>query len=486
MSNVSLLTKNDKKGLKDEREKECIAKIIKVANTTKWDVIDRDGDLCLIHYNEGVSLHHYAELRGYIVDVRAKHIVAIAPPTPIVAVVDELRKEQGKYHITDVAGVDHVFKEDQVLHLGRAFEGVIIRVFKHRGKVYFSTHKKLDCSKSHWANSPVFLDCYKEAQGPTAEELFDTNCEYSPYYYTFLVVHPGLLACTKQQVTVPYIVYLGCTSEWTTCSLYKNVEKEPKYKPTVLSDVGRRVDKPCIHVPAELSLADANRFLNTGYYPAIVHKDRRLNYGESCIIHYVDRNNKVKSLTIHGPSFHWRYTMRENSQSNYSRFLSLTTDVADECTHQQWVKKYADRYILFKHMKREEAIAQVRAGNTNLVFLQENKDVPYSPVSHEDRLTVVWLNYMYTVPHAQRLEVCGFIDKYLENKKELKEWLVAQIKRGPYLGMPERLVHIMKHCKNCRQPLHKSVDYIVDREYGESFNRLLKEMKRRKIEEAKN
>src|SRR5690606_30349517 len=92
------------------------------------------------------------------------------------------------------------------------FEGVVLRFLKYKGKVYNITHRKINPIKSHWGSSGNFLDIYKLANGPSAEQLFDESKPNSSTVYNFLVVDSALLVGTRQKVHSPYVVLLS-TSE---------------------------------------------------------------------------------------------------------------------------------------------------------------------------------------------------------------------------------------------------------------------------------
>jgi hypothetical protein len=498
MESVTELTIAEERELNLAKIKGVIAQMLQVPDDSHWGIEDHDENgLYLAHYSKGASLHHYGDIRGVVVDPKARIIVANAPPTPILACVNKLQvEEDGNFIIRDDLGIDHKFAPDQVIGQARAFEGVIIRAFKYNKRVYFAGHKKLNCEKSHWAQSPGFLDCYKGANGPKPEELFSPDCDYSPFYYTFLVVHPELIACTKQDVIYPYIVYLGCNNEWTECPSYTNVEKEPFYKPKKLTDVGAKVKWPCMHQPPQRTLLECNQFITQGYYPAVLHKDSRLDYGESCIIHY-KQGNKVRALTIVGPSFYWRYRMRDGAWRNYTRFLSLITDAMDKCRDEEWVQKYKSKYIFFRKMSPQQIEKEILRHPIYLDFIKETDDKPYTPKGVDERIVLIWMNYLYHLPTGQREDARTFIQRYNEDKAKLHEWIMHILHTPPVEPPSRRLEAILKYIRDtkpevtsrrggrrggrvARENKHHTVasklKFILDHEDGSSFNRLVHEM----------
>ena len=117
------------------------------------------------------------------------------------------------FHLTDEFEVEHVVNpKNTIFKLG--FEATVMRVYKHDGKVYHSTHRRLDASRSRWGASITFGDMYVQLGGPSNDVLFDEKKAYSPFCHIFLMVHPDILIATKANVGTGYLVYLGPKKMW--------------------------------------------------------------------------------------------------------------------------------------------------------------------------------------------------------------------------------------------------------------------------------
>lgn len=69
--------------------------------------------------------------------------------------------------------------------------GTVIRIMYYEGKVIFSTHRNADARTGRWGSDVTFLQMYQEAGGFPLEKMFDETKLYSPYLYSFMVMHPS-------------------------------------------------------------------------------------------------------------------------------------------------------------------------------------------------------------------------------------------------------------------------------------------------------
>ena len=84
--------------------------------------------------------------------------------------------------------------------------------------------------------SKTFEEMFTQLSGPKGDDLFDSNCQYSPYCHVFIMVYPDLLVASKDSVDDGYLVYLGYQTMW-----YNGEEMEsnkcPFDKPLVEKEV---------------------------------------------------------------------------------------------------------------------------------------------------------------------------------------------------------------------------------------------------------
>ena len=289
---------------------EAIAQVCGIDAQGKWSIENVVGDLNLIHYSPSATLCKELRHRGTIVDLKEKVIVARSPGFTPIIVADDLQSGLKTYK--DTSGNEHSLNVDNLqFRLGR--EGVVIKVFKHNGKVYLSSHKKIDVSSSRLGQSSTFEQMYKALGGPT-DDLFDKDKLYSPFCHTFIVSHRDLLIGSRvNMINVEgYLYYLGCEKLWEKTS-WVSVETEPKQPKDILESDW---------VP----LGIVNHHLKYGFHPSESSYDvidPRLLSGEF-VVGYDATNDQW--YRFESTSYNWRLTIREkdvNPRHGFYKHLTL-------------------------------------------------------------------------------------------------------------------------------------------------------------------
>jgi len=297
--------------------KEDIARIAKLEFCPDyWKILDKNEEEGLYLIHSIIDPKEPGLPRGIVVDINNEIVVcdsfgftptapleclATIPETKDISIVDEYINRhtfpQGKYTISP------------------AYEGVIVRAFKHNGIVYFSTHKKLDCSRSRWGKSDRFLEIYERLSGLKGDELFPESVITSPWCYQFLLVDKHLLVATKQDIKDGFIAHLGTIKMW---------DYDDPNLPFRDDQLGEKHEDPVIDskwtIPPKFTLEEANEFLKYGYY----QEEKDETNGESVIIYKHDDNGKiVDSVRIQSPSYHERVEIRGNDPNMKHRFFYL-------------------------------------------------------------------------------------------------------------------------------------------------------------------
>lgn len=185
---------------------------------SKWDIIDwyprtEDYELVLCHYNDEFDPDVRANapllgIRGVIVDVKTKRVVCRSfGHTSKLEVYTPLGEDEQNIIVHDTKvttyatndplqtpaytmGILLLPKDSTMLYLGN--ESLVVRFFKYKGKVFFSTYKRIDGTKSTWGGRQNFWEMFKDVTpGFNPESLFGDE-ENSPYTYVFLVNHKSV------------------------------------------------------------------------------------------------------------------------------------------------------------------------------------------------------------------------------------------------------------------------------------------------------
>jgi hypothetical protein len=360
-----------------------------IVETAKgWGIVDETEHLTMVHYEDESDLSVSGKVRGILLDTEKKIVVASSYGHTPVTVQDRIEN----FDFVDTDGVKHSFTDPIIRPI---FEGVVMRAIRNKGENYLISHKRIKTSKSRWGNSKTFPNMYKEAGGPSFEELFDQTKDYSTTCYYFLVVHPELLIATRQSIEAPYIVFLDKeemfeSNETSVVGLYSPPE------PTRLES---RMNKSGVYVPENMSVEAANKHLNCGYYKAYEAADPRFSLGESVIV-YEKENGKIKDLVrINSTGFAWRFDMRSNNANIYHRMFELFDKPME----------------VIPLSITPEALKQREKPTLCPKTSEKNQNGHYESI---------WMNYVVSLPMSSQVEALGFLDRYRSDLQGLHDGLI--------------------------------------------------------------
>lgn len=420
--------------------KEEVAQILEIENNDYWEIVSSNPKkgLYLVHYRNNADKNKYGRLRGTVVDILAKTIVCSSFGfTPIINQEELSLTLSGDLHVTDIYGNDHQFplKEAQIKP---GFEGTILRVFKHDGIVYHSTHRRLNGDRSRWGNSPTFLQMYRDLHGPSDEFLFDSS--YSPYCYIFLLVHPAVLIATKQNVGPGYIVYLGHREMYSPnpkIGPYRQSLLEKHFDPSderpdagyinpevaeiPTMEMPSVITQPFIYTPNDLTLEEANHFLHFGFYQEFEDQlDPRLGLGEFVIIYYY-QEGELKLLKIQGEAYGWRTAMRDNNPNLYNQLFLLLNGAHLQTENPDFRQQYLQLYPLLTPYSREEIAMMLEEGPI-LVWPQTDQEIELN--TQEERFHNIWQGYLMSVPLWRQAEVLRLSEDLYRDRDQVIRWLI--------------------------------------------------------------
>lgn len=145
-------------------------------------------------WKEGVNVFETKNMiRGLVLDEQLERVAAVSLPVHDLIVSNGL-------DVTD----DDLRTGRKAIFAG--IDGEIIRVFKARGKVYFSVNRKLDASASHKGDSINYGDAFYDTTKLDLETLFDAN-ENPDYCYIFMLSGEKLRYVTREREPDDYVVY---------------------------------------------------------------------------------------------------------------------------------------------------------------------------------------------------------------------------------------------------------------------------------------
>lgn len=410
-----------------------------------WNVIDEDEHLELFHYNpEIVPAGEIGAIRGLVYDPRGDAIIARSYSyTPSVVLPSIKLSDDGCLRLDDPENGKKYELEGGKFYFKQGFEGTVMRVFKHHGKVYHSSHRRLDTSRSRWGSSPPFLSVYYELGGPKDEELFDPEKEYSPFCYLFLMVHPTLLMSSRENVGKGYLVFLGALRLWN--DKYESVDNEPKTFPT-LKGLPDDLSEPFILEPPEISLELANKHLEKGEFVIVYSREHR-------------EGEMPSLIRVSSPAYEDRVRARNNDPNTYHRFVELSSR-ASLMNRDAFVKMY---------------------GCPPKTSLQE-------------RYACILEEFRKNLPLRMDDEAKDFVSRLYKDREELSSWLTDLVFDGVSSikdeKVPPRVSQIValfsrKTPRGNRKNVRKDIVSLLIKEPGASFYKMLRSMRTCKHHKSK-
>jgi hypothetical protein len=489
--------------------KEKIASIIGLPDTNGWTVTDfiEDKHLYCVHYERYANMLEYGQVRGLIVDTENSIVVAKSYGyTPNIE-AENITVENDKIELIDVSNYKYLLDISKTkFRIG--FESTVMRVWKHDGEVYTSTHRRICPERSRWGNSTPFKKMYEELNGPTTELFGDEP--YSPWCHIFLMVHPEILLASKVPIGKGFLVYLGAMKTWepsqTAFEYLKgfNVKKleKPKEPKGFVKKMPINPSKPVVYWPDDVSLIEANHQLKWGFYEEFKMADRRLETGEFVILTEMDDNdNVVRTFRVSSVPYTWRVDMRDNNPNLYHRWFQLADGQFIDTATAFGMEQYKAKYPVLTQYKTEDV--KKFAEKQFVTWPQLDKTATASDKVVEDmldkrtkRLHNIWQCYLAAAPLCRQEEVIAMYKQYFDDRYKVIMWLQDIESTTVNLDnvgseYSDRVKNIIEETrkyavvlsergntrfKNMKQLVHKNIYDLVMKEGGFSLYRLRKLM----------
>jgi len=402
----------------DEISSRC-AEILGLDSVSGWTVVDTEDDLALVHYTDDADKSLYGHIRGILIDLEVGAIIADSFGYTPIAVESELKVADDVITLTDTESNTHSFSLSDAI-IKPVFEGVVIRVLWRKGKMYRITHKKINPARSRWGSSKSFITMYDEAEGPTAEQLFDTTKPYSNTTYDLLVADQSLSVATRQDIRKPYIVCLA----QRTMDIKRPDEEVAPGVPTFPTSptIGGSVTKSLIHDPKPFTISQANHHLKFGYYNEFTVDDPRQLTGEAVIIYKMTDGVISDIVKVHSSSYEWRSNLRGNNPNINNQFYSLLNSVYGNIDSDSAWKTFSSKFIplpLYDEQSIKDLYEQTHAILT----------IPSGEVSRDDyksrdsRIHLLWMNYVLCLPPHLQADGLNVLSQFKQDRNDVIDWL---------------------------------------------------------------
>lgn len=501
----------------DAQTLEKIAQILKITVNSFWTVKDYEekNQLYLIHHTDSAP-EEWRRFRGVVVSLIENKIICQGIPAVESVTLDRIYPQKISL-VSDLSRMVEIdfsnvgqkayetgTEEDHSsCSLIRGEEGTTIRIFYHRGTVYFSTNQKLNARNSRWESTSTFKEIYDSLIGPMDEELFpeiqyltdinadedfvgddydkdpsvegETQGDYSELIsiledeerkelmqsssrvYTFSLIHNELQLCNKtshQRLENPgRIEVLAIWNSET--GIYEDLTEDLD------------ILKYGVFLPEELSINLANLILETGDFwslPPYAFRDPRLTTGEFVVMKIVSEDGKhMKLLSIQSQAYAYRKSIRcavRNSENILHLFCFLVEDVVPELFSDiEKKEKFFEKYVNFDISNRQDVMTRLREGT--LLELS-----PVAPSSLEEYKFLVFVNVMQCIPFYQRIANLDVYQRFTDHKNYLTTFFVEKF---PKFKGNENLI---PHCSVAIK--RWSNNYILEQKRKKNFTEEVK------------
>lgn len=396
-----------------------------------WKVKHALGNRIHLAYNKNADMSVYGHIRAMTIDINVGAIICKSGFrfTPRI-VSNNMVEENGIIKIGDLQ-----LPREQI-SINKVSEGAVVVVTYWQGEIQISSHSSITCRNSHWGKSGKFRDIFLEI-GPKVDQLFDIKYDYNCWAHTFMICDPNLIKASRQKVEAPYIVYLKSFRLWDKSPypaelsydgenyLKTFVSEDNPDDPNLVKMVPKlysRIHRPYIAIKSDISVDEANNFLNFGFYKAHDIPDYRLSPGEAVIIHDHRDGNSYRIESI---GFNWRENMRGNESNPKYLFYRMVPESYMPFGPEQFKKYVPLPQISYDKLSRslqESGMITVGCRKHDMIDLK-------NLTTAEERLYCIWLNYLIIMPPFHQPMAINMLRNFIEDRNLLIQKLITYEKR---------------------------------------------------------
>ena len=440
-------------------------------------------------------------LRGLILDMETKWICCKSFGYTNIVSLDNIDSED--VTMTDQFNNSSSYNTKD-LTLQTFYSGPIIRVWKYKGTVYFSSHRKISINKVRWVVSQtfdiIFLELFNLSNKKKCANLseignlmFSGDKQTANFCHMFLMSYPGLVHGTRANIGEGFLTYLNSIilNKFRSHEAFlhykenKTIEenvtnntwlKTQKFRNNIkISDIHPRISikhEEGITVPSKINVDVANIILKCGYSGLNDHDvdlvDKRVQPGE-CVIAILPSGQYVK---ISPTCVNWRNYILSNNFNFYNQYCKNLDYANFESVEHELINK--ENYLLrldsnkMKNYTYEDIFPELGypTGEQLSEFNGDTPDTFEKPVikkktivskeekekEDDENIDLMIRNisycYIFAVPHHMIQESKGFYNRFHDDLDNLNEYFKMNIKT---LGMEienETLVDNIKFSKS--------------------------------------
>ena len=320
-----------------------IAEILKIEikdGKYPFKIVDSKPDqgLYMVHYdvdkiNNTSKDSVERNLRGVIISESEGIIVPSFGYTPTIILDDfDIKTVE---NVVEKQGQVHNLKEFNTTKILPMFDGTLLRVWKYKGEIHVSSHKKIDAINSRWGTSGKFVELFKKYTEGTfdLEDLFssseDSENLISPKIHNFLLVDNDLMISSKLALDniSGFVLYINSIN----CEIPSEIET--KLSTLHYTEI-KSTDKTFFKVKSfDTNETEYQSFITNGFFPDETDIHPNISLGEGLIL--FNGNNMLKIVSN---GYNNRSKLVNNNPNVLHRVFELLTD-------SQYPKEGADIFL---------------------------------------------------------------------------------------------------------------------------------------------
>jgi len=504
-------------------------------------VLDINGDYALVHYiknkvlhmsrglelsDEEKELNSFSEERGTVSNVRDVFLRmrGVIFYTPKDGLPVEVARSFGfpyeaEYVASSPNAISAKFQDNQKVNtyseeeqfvVEPYYQGNVCRVWYHRDKIFFSSHKTIDNSNSTWGDSSrgfkrVFMEMsypqiwqdlgddknkIEKSETLLIENLF-SNSENRNLTYAFHLVHPNFASSSLMSIGGGFVLLLGIfskTKRYDDSSNVKNLEGLV-FNTKVAREYLGKVDlsgKWMGIVPMEYREAD--QILRNGYYGVEGRQfpyraDQRFIQSDAVMI----KSRSGFYMKVYPSSVGWRneiFSDIRNIKEGYDKFTAMAYDDVER--FKAFVKT-TPIYGLNKITGPEDtedilALAKAIKENRSTDYRGESVNIEM-PANREKYLAHI---FTFAAPYATKESVATYYKTSRSNRRQLgtllgqylsrRHDIVSELrKNGDRLNVNGIIINVIKNAPNTNTLSY--ISEILDKYSNRYINDMLSSIK---------
>ena len=417
--------------------KKAIADRLGVEVSDDWGIIDFkiEQGLYLVHYGDDIGDDivdnkkrlKFGHLRGIVLNVTEKpdgtlKCIVVNKAFGYIPRVEMDELPVGTAELVDNMGQKHKL-DHNIAILKPGHEGITIRPFYFGGRVYYSSHRKIDIFDSNvgWYTSIPFRVMYDTFKAPKGEELYDMSKKYSPWVHIIILVHKSLYNVSKEDLKEfpGYPIYIGSRKMWENEFNIDETDNDMRMPPNLTHDIEEARRDGKLYTPPNLTLEQANTFLKYGWHGVPKYKTDPKKLPGEFIIGYLEGASSKTIVKIQSGAYPWRSNIKGNEPNCYHRFCELM----------QYKNRFDEKMFLKYHKYTVESMTEHFKTFAVVVYAESD----FKP-NVTDNAYNIWISYLMSVPLHKQKEVAEYYVKYCSQLDALSKFLYLLYKKGDYLG----------------------------------------------------